>query len=86
MMFFFHVLALAYGLLGLLVGKLRTSAYFDAAPSWVLEKVDSFFPESVYKPFKDGETELIPDLSRTYVISGGIAAYALYYLKSRHRS
>jgi hypothetical protein len=85
MMFFVHILALLYGLIGLVVAKVRTSTFYDLAPRSILEKVATYYPESVYKPWKEGTTEFLPDLTRSYVISGGIAAYALYYLKSKHR-
>ena len=86
MMFLLHVLLLIYGLLAVLAGKLRTSGpIWDAGNSKLYEAVETFFPDSVYKPWESGVTELAPDLTRTYLIGGGLVAYSLNYLFKRHR-
>ena len=86
MLFLFHVVALVYGLLAVLAGKLRTSGpVWDAGSSKLYESVEMFFPESVFSPWKKGVPELTPDLTRTYLIGGGLVAYSLNYLFKRHR-
>lgn len=85
MLFLVHILLFLYGLLAVVVGKIRTTKAFDFAPARILELVEQFFPSSLYQPWQTGTDDLIPDLTRTYVIGGGLASYALYYLHSRHR-
>ena len=89
MLFFLHILTLIYGLTAILVGKFRTSGLlWDAGSSRLYQTVDTFFPDSIYKPYQTGTTVeqgLIPDLTRTYLIGGGLVAYSLRYLLKRHR-
>jgi hypothetical protein len=86
MMFLLHVLLFVYGLVAFLVGKLRTSGeMWDAGNSKLYATVEQFFPESVFKPWAGSTDELRPDLTRTYLVSGGLCLYALRYLFSRHR-
>lgn len=86
MLFLLHLLGLLYGLAAILIGKFRTSGpLYDAADSKTYELVDKFFPDSVFKPWKTDTTELVPDLSRTYLIGGGLASYCARYLFTKHR-
>jgi hypothetical protein len=85
MMFFAHIFVLLYGVAAFVLGKFRISPLWENAPSWLLEFTEKWFPEKVFQPWQPGTTELVSNPTRTYLISGGLVAYALYYLNSKHR-
>lgn len=88
MMFLFHLAGLVYGLAALVMHYVRTSSdWWDAAPLPAMQFADTYFPTSIFQPWKTGTTaELEPSCTRTALVGGGLALYCLRYLFSKHRA